>query len=298
MKEVLITGSSGRLGGKLVKVLLDTTDFNVVAVAASEEKYKKMKEREHISTTNKLRFLSNDELISSRGSLNGLYGTIHLAFSRRNQPPQQIADSLNFSTCIFKKLATSDVKKVINVSSQGVYGSTNEIRTESTLVAPDNHYTMAKYASEVIFNNFFCESQVKYFTNLRLDLVSQNNNLITTLCKQATEGHILLRGGEQIFSFIDENDAVSAMAVLILNDKYWENVYNVGWNCQRYTLIEIAKLVVKAAEDCGYIKPDIVLDKQEIKLWAGMDSSRFTELTGWTPKITLFETIIEIIKNM
>ncbi len=295
MEKILVTGSNGRLGGKLVKLLLDKTDYNVIAAASTQEKLETMKSRENISETDRLSYISNDDLITDSYPLPDIYGAIHLAFSRRREPDHRIAESINFSDKVFRKLASSDIKKVINISSQGVYGSTEEIRTEMTPVAPDNNYTMAKYATEVLFNSYFQDSKVEDYTSLRLDIVVQSNNLIQSLCKQAKEGALSLRGGDQVFSYIDENDAVSAMLAMLDCQNQWEHVYNVGWNRKRYTLVEVANIVADAAQECGYMKPVINIDKQDIKLWAGMETERFSDTTSWEPQITLDASVKSII---
>lgn len=295
MKNLLVTGASGKLGGKFVKLLLEATDYNIIAVASSEEKITAMKIREKIKDTKRLTFMSNEYFVSTDTLLSKLYGAVHFAFSRRNQPASRIANSIDFSAKVFEKLAIAKVKKVINVSSQGVYGSTKEIRTEDTSVAPDNHYTMAKYATEVIFNSIFSKCKETEYTNLRLDIVAQNNNLLQALCKQAKEGTIHLRGGEQVFSFIDEEDAVSAILAMLVSNGPWEREYNVGWNCLRLKLTEIADIVAESAEKCGYSRPDINLDKQDIQLWSGMKTDRFYNHVVWQPTIQLEDSIIKLL---
>lgn len=298
MQNILVTGSSGRLGGKFIKLLLETTKYNVIAVAFSKEKVAAMQIREKIKDSERLLFMSNENFVSADTSLPELYGAVHFAFSRRNQPANRIADSINFSTKVFEKLAISNVEKVINVSSQGVYGATEEIRTEDTPVAPDNHYTMAKYATEVIFDTIFNRCEKTAYTNLRLDIVAQSNNLLQALCRQAKEGIIHLRGGEQVFSFIDEDDAVKAILAMLVSKKPWEREYNVGWNCLRLKLTEVADIVAKSSEKCGYRRPAISLDKQDIHLWAGMDSTSFTKQTSWHPGITLEESVFKLLSDV
>ena len=56
--------------------------------------------------------------------------------------------------------------------------------------------------------------------------------------------------------------------------------------------MDVAEAVAEVAEEEGYSRPVIELDEREdIRLWAGMDSSRFMEKTGWFPQIQFFEMI-------
>lgn len=294
MEKILITGANGLLGGKIIRHLIDKTEYGIIAAASSEEKIREMAEREGISQIERIHYLSNQTFLLSEMQLPAVYGAVHLAFARRIRPAQDIAASLDFASAVFMKLASSGIDRVINLSSQGVYGNIEDIRVEEIPPAPVNHYTMAKYASEVIFNTYFENSSVPNHTNIRLDLVVQSQNLIPALSKQAKEGRIQLRGGEQRFSFIDAEDAADGVVSMLMSPGKWKNVYNLGWNRTRYTLQEIAEIVADVAEMHGYERPEIVLDKQDISLWSGMDSTRFMEHTGWKPKIDIY-TMVERI---
>ena len=197
-KKVLITGANGMIGTKLVRKILSDTVYQIVAVVSSKKKFDDLIERLSITDLNRIDYINTDKLIES--NIKDIYAAIHLAFSRRNRPVKDIALSIDNSAKVFKKLAESNIQRVINISSQGVYGNTDKIRIEKMLPAPMTTYTMAKYATEKIFENCFENTGVE-FTSLRLDLVIQSQNLVPALCKQAKEGKINLKGGEQRFSF-------------------------------------------------------------------------------------------------
>ena len=300
MKNILITGVDGMIGGTLVRRILSRTDWNVTGATFSEDLVEKMLKRERISAENaaRVRFLSNDVLTEQGTDLSGIDAAVHLAFSRRNCPAKDIAASIDFASAVFRKLAASGTERVINLSSQGVYGKAEEFRTEATPAAPETPYTMAKYAAEVIFRTHFDASAVKDYTNLRLDPVVQSQNLVIALCKQAKQGTIQLRGVEPRFSVIDVEDAAAAIAAMLESPSGWEKAYNVGWNRRRYTLTEVAEHVADTAARLGFGRPEITLDRQDIVLWAGMDSSRFTALTGWIPQTDLDGMIEKIFRNI
>ena len=292
--NILITGANGFLGGKITKCIIKDTDFDVIAVASTKEKVQEMCERESIDK-NRVHFLSNEEFLKSETVLKDVYGAIHLAFARRIRPAEEIASSLLYASAVFHKLAGSGIDYVINMSSQGVYGGTKEIRTEETIPAPENHYTMAKYAAEILFNDIMKECP--HHTNFRLDLVAQSQNIIKGLCKSTKEGKINLKGGKQVFSFIDGEDVATAVVAMLKVKGDWDSVYNVGWNRTRYTLLELAEIVVDVAEKRGYVRPEIELVEADINLCTGMDSSRFMEKTGWKPTVTLYDCIYSVLAN-
>ena len=286
--NILVTGANGFLGGKIARHIITDTDFDVIAVASSEEKVQIMCNRESVDK-NRIHFLSNEDFFKPETELKNIYGAIHLAFARRIRPANEIASSLSYASAVFHKLSECNIDRVINMSSQGVYGGTEKFRTEETVPAPENHYTMAKYAAEILFNNIM--KDCPHHTNFRLDLVTQSQNIIKGLCKSAKEGKINLKGGKQVFSFIDGEDVATAVVAMLKTDGSWDNVYNVGWNRKRYTLIELAEIVAEATVKCGYIRPEIELVDADINLWAGMDSSRFMEKTGWKPSFTLLDSL-------
>lgn len=292
--NILITGANGFLGGKITQKIITDTELDVIAVASSEEKVLSMCEKEGVDKS-RVHFLSNSEMLMPDTELNDVFGAVHLAFARRVRPAVDIASSLTYATAVFHKLANSNIDRIINMSSQGVYGATEEIRTEDTPPAPENHYTMAKYASEVLFNDIL--SNCPHYTNFRLDLVAQSQNIIKGLCKSAKEGKINLKGGKQVFSFIDGEDVAEAVVAMLKADGGWETIYNVGWNQKRYTLVELAEIVAEAAIKCGYKRPEIELTEADISLWAGMNSSRFIEKAGWRPSTGLFETVVSLLSE-
>lgn len=298
MKKILITGSDGMIGGKLVRRLIDTTDFDIIGATFTREMLDSMIARENIEQKERIQFLSNDELLAPETKLDDIYAAVHLAFSRRNRPASEIASSISFASAVFGKLTASSAERVINLSSQGIYGKVEEFRTEDTPPAPETQYTMAKYAAEIIFNTHLDNADIPDYTNLRLDPVVQSQNLVIALCKQAKEGQIQLRGGEQRFSFIDVEDAVSGITAMLLSPSGWEHVYNLGWNRSRFSLTEVAERVAAVSERLGFSRPEITLEKQDIILWAGMDSSRFTKHTGWKPEITFDQMIEKIFRTI
>lgn len=286
--DILITGANGFLGGKITRRITENTHFDVIAVARSEGKVQEMCMQEHIDKR-RVNFMSTEDFLKPETKLEEVYGAIHLAFARRTRPAAEIASSLNYSAAVFHKLADNRIERVINLSSQGVYGGTEEIRTEETPPAPENHYTMAKYAAEILFKDTL--EKCPYHTNLRLDLVVQNQNVISRLCQSAKQGKIKLRGGKQVFSFIDGEDAAGAVVTMLRTEGNWDEVYNVGWNRERYTLVQLAELVANVAEQRRYKKPEIELEEDDISLWSGMDSSLFMKKTGWKPVVKLGESL-------
>lgn len=291
--SILITGVDGFLGGKITKKILEETDSDIIGLTMSMDSVKAMLERENLSQRDRLTFLTNDDFLKSGSTDWKIDGAVHLAFSRRMQPAADIASSIPFAAGIFHKLMDCGADRVINMSSQGIYGNTSEIRMEHTVPAPATQYTMAKYAAEVLFDDIMRDCP--HHTNFRLDPVAQSQNVLKGLCKSAKEGKLVLRGGKQVFSFIDAEDVPGAVIAMLKADGDWDRAYNVGWSRRRYTLVEVADIVAEVAGKCGYKRPEIELTEDDTAIWAGMDSTKFMEKTGWKPEIGLRKTIEKMI---
>ncbi len=126
---------------------------------------------------------------------------------------------------------------------------------------------------------------------IRLDIVMQSQNLVKALCRDAKEkGLLTLRGGKQVFSYLDADDVPGAILSLLVSKSTWRPIYNVGPNRKRYTLVEVAEFVKCVAATEG-IEVQIDLTEDDSALWAGMDSSNFIADTGWKPQYDIEQMI-------
>ena len=291
MNKILITGANGNLGGTLVKELADHSSFGVVAVASEKKKVFDMLEREQVENRESVYAVSSDDFLRGEWTDDGIFAAVHMAFSRANRSSRDIAASLDYSRRVYHRLHEMKAPRVIYISSQSVYGTTSEWRTEATPVSPEIVYSMAKYAGEKLLETEFSETGA-LFSVLRLDYVIQSQRLVSALCQQArTTGVLSLKGGKQVFSYIDKTDAAKAIVALLQYDGEWRHVYNVGPDRMRLSLVEIAEVVKQVAEKHGYKGVDIQLEATDTELWSGMDSSLFTRDTGWQPSMDIYRMV-------
>lgn len=296
---ILLTGANGFLGGKLVKRLIDTTNYSIIAAASCEEKIKQMLSREDVKFKSRVIPISNEKLLNDEYDLSNIYAAVHMAFSRRMRTDAEIASSIDFSVAVFNKLYCSKVNNIIYLSSAGVYGNTKMMRYEETPPAPNSLYTMAKYAAEKIFDAYFEGCKDINRTCLRLGSVIQSQNLVQTLSKQAKEEKIIrLRGGKQEFKYIDVDDAVEAIISLLKYTRLWAPVYNICTNEQPLNLIEIAQIIVRLARQRGYGEVEIQLDEQPIEIWSQTDASRIMADTGWRPQYNMEQMIERVFDEV
>lgn len=299
MKNIVITGADGNLGGRLVKRLADSTEYGVIAVGLIREALENMLEREQIVRRDKIRLMQTDDFFAADLKAMDAAGAVHLAFARAIFPNKDIASSLDFSLAAFRKIALSGVPNAVYVSSQSVYGDEQAFREVGMSPAPGSVYAMAKYAGEKLFESVYLNTPELQHTIIRLDLVAQSQRLIIGLCKAALTDHqINLKGGKQLFSYIDADDVPAALTALLLTDKPWKPIYNVGFHCQRYTLTEIAEIVREVAAEHGNPDVRIELTENDTELYAGMDTKAFMEDTGWKPEYPIREIVSRIYTSL
>ncbi len=292
MRQILVTGANGNLGGCLVKELADNTEYGVLAVVNDKAKLFESLEREKVLNRNKVTALDQEEFFLGN---HDFYACVHMAFSRANKPCRDIAASLDYTNKVFSKVKTVNNARVIYISSQSVYGSSSEWRTETCEPAPEIVYSMAKYAGEKLLE----ASEIDSYSILRLDYVIQSQRLVAALCKSVKEEHkIYLKGGKQTFSYIDRTDVAKAVIALLNRKDEWKHIYNVGPNRMRYSLLGIAEVVKLVAENHGVKDVTIDLIEDDTELWSGMDSSLFMTDTGWTPAVDIYNMVEMIYEKV
>lgn len=297
-KMILVTGANGNIGSNLVKKLADSTSYKILAVARNKEKIYEMIENKGIINKDKILVMSYEELFQKKDSSN-IYAVVHLAFSRANRPYAEIAESLDCSKNLYRWIRNVNIFKVVYISSQSVYGAVSEWRSEQCPAAPQTVYSMAKYAGEKLLEEMFENIYDVEYTSLRLDFVIQSQKLVYTLCRNAKiDGVLNLKVGKQTFSYIDESDVVEAIVKLLDYDGKWKNVYNVGHNKVRYSLSEIADIVVNTAEKHGQNGIKVNIENSDAELGAGMDSSLFCNDTGWKPEKDIYKMVEDIYESI
>ncbi|MBQ1371510.1 MAG: NAD(P)-dependent oxidoreductase, partial [Oscillospiraceae bacterium] len=273
--------------------------YGVVAVTLSHDMVSQMLEREEISDQSRVISFEQDAFFHSDWSDLNVSAAVHMAFARGNRPCQEIANSLDYAADAYKRLYEMRVPKVLYISSQSVYGTTSEWRTEDCPPAPESLYAMAKYAGEKLLEAQFRDAPDIRCSTLRLDYVIQSQRLVTALCKDAkTTGTIHLKGGKQTFSYIDRVDVAKAIVSMLRFNGPWKPVYNVGPNRMRYTLPEIAEVVSSVAKQHGVQNVKIDLEENDTALWSGMDSSRFRQDTGWEPTMDIYQMVEAIYEKV
>ena len=297
IQKILITGAGGYVGLELVKQILTSTNYKIIALSNSRAGIQNS--ISHLSAENRVAYFPREAVLENTLPLENVDIVVHLAFARKEIPQSELVDSMIFSEKLFLQIRENKVPALVNISSQSVYGSSEGLHSESTAPCPLGYYALSKCANEIILDAVFNGNETTHATNIRLDSIAGNKNLIPTLVRQGIEDKLMkLKGGEQVFSLLDVRDAAAGILSLCQTPSpKWERTYNLGWNDLTYNLVDVANLVKAQLEKHGIHGVKISLEKCDIKTYAGMDTTKLTALTGWKPRFTLPDIIDAVIED-
>lgn len=288
MKTVLVTGASGFLGHHLVAELLKSDDTKVIAILGRPED----KANALPSGTN-ITVYPVDALFSE--IIENIDTVINCAFARSNDA-KLLASAFDFTEKLITRLEGLNVKSVINISSQGVYQrlGVGELSNEESPIEPIDLYSMAKYATEKMFNL----SSIPYVTNVRLASILMPQRFLYFFVKKAKSGEsFTVTAPNQYASLLDVTDAAAGLvAITDKNPKERANVYNLGIGTQ-YSLLEYAESVKSIGSTLGYKVLFDVADNSTT-VCAGMDCQRMKIDTGWESVIMKEEMITKLFKEL
>lgn len=289
MKKILISGAGGMVGKTVIKELLNQkNDIEIWASDINTSFWTEKHNNLHIICVNELDFVM---------STNQFDVMLQMAFPR-NVSPEQWSDGIEFAIDMLFKAKKYNVKRVINVSSQSIYGLQRcepaDINTHVSLFSP---YTTGKFCTEVVMKNLF---QDGFYTNVRLSTIispTTSERVINKFFSQIVSGNNLtVQGGHQVFSFLDVRDAACGFVKLILNEnEKWKPVYNLGTN-ENKELLEIANMAVSIANKFGY-NSKVILEKADIVLNNRIDVSLFEKDFGWKARYSLEDSMKYIFET-
>lgn len=286
-KNILITGANGYLANVLVDQLKDTNKLYLF----SRDKKTIIKKFTNLES---VYCFDNKELIEGNFNFGVIDTIIHTAFARPNTQEPDYVSSLDFTNQLFQKAARFQTNKVINISSQSVYGPTiDHFWKENDPVNPDSLYALSKYSAELMLNSIKAISKSTSIVSLRLSRlagVDQNELIYKTLQKVRNSIPIDVYGGKQLFDILDVRDAASAIVKAVDYNGGLDKVYNLGSENK----ISLDDLLSTIDAFCygKYGKSLLVknrVDSDERSY--GLDSSKFREKFDWEQKYSIEESI-------
>lgn len=294
--KIAITGASGFLGKYLTKYLAEVKHINIYAIVREQ------KSLADISNRN-IRVISTNYSVESLISiLEDVDIVIHLAA----QTMSRTTDSLKISSFYFPNVLLTEnilnashkasVKSVYIMSSNNVYSLDDNLPySESHAIISSTPYGISKVYAEILGEYFSQKTSVKVIS-LRLARLfgygERDSVIFTKFMNQAVSNQTLevWGTGETSIEYLYVKDAVSAIYNAILQD-IPSGIYNVGVN-KTYTISDIAYAINDVTCNKGGIK--FLYEKEERKYKILMDSTKFYNITKWSPSWSLKGAIEDI----
>lgn len=290
MKTILITGASGLVGKAIIKKMVTLGDKIKIYAASSNPNKIRLK-------ASNLFIINNDEIENVLAN-NEVDLFLQLAFPR-NVSENLWADGIKYSIDLLFLAHKYKVKKVVNVSSQSIYGlQRKKAADENHEIILNSPYTTGKYCTEVIMENLF---EPGTYTNIRLSTTigaETKERVPNKLFAQIVAGaDLTIKGGKQQFAFLDVRDAADGLICLITQDNIqWKPVYNLGTS-EVNSLLEIANLSVRIAKDYGYHNSKVILQEDNIVMVNQIDVGLFENDFGWKAQYSLEESLRYIFEQ-
>ncbi|UCG30547.1 MAG: GDP-mannose 4,6-dehydratase [candidate division WOR-3 bacterium] len=298
MKTILVTGSEGFVGSHLIKAL-DESKYKVVATCLPQLLPKK---GQYIA----LDILNLDLTIEifkqhDPDIVFHLAAVSSVAKSFRDRP---IAYSTNIAgTANLLEAAKSLHKKALFyfVSTCEVYGG-GECLSEGAPVDLKNPYAISKYAAELICADYHSDGLdciiLRPFTHTGPG--QAEIFVLPTIAKQISEIEkgkraplIELGNVEAKREFLNVNDIIGAYT-LALEKCVGGETYNVAGG-EGYTISELVKVFAALSKKTFELKVNPTkIRKNDIPVLLG-DGTKFSQLTGWSPKVKIEKTIEDIL---
>ena len=298
-KSILVTGGAGFVGSHLCKKLSSLASNLTIYDNLSSGKVENVK---HLP---KVHFVKADILdlkkLQSQEKTDLIY---HLAaqvvvpYSMEN-PIEDFETNARGTLNILEK-ARKDDARVVFASSAAVYGNTTQLPTPETHgFSPDSCYGLSKVVGEQYCNmyskQYGLDVTIVRFANVYgpkchgvihdfLDKISKNPEQLE-----------IIGSGMQSRDFVHIYDVVEAMLLSATSDVAIGKTFNIGFG-KTTTIIDLAKIILKilGLSEKTVIKPTNVPWQGDIKtIW--FDISKVKKTLKWTPKISLEDTLKELI---
>ena len=272
MKNLLITGGMGYLGGRIVQYLSEKTDFTLRL--STRKPNQKSSEWLKNGKTVQLDLISGKELEFER-ACDDIQCIIHLAAFNEiesiNNP--ELATTVNGIGTIklLRAAEKAGVERFIYFSTAHVYGAPLQGSiTEKSLPRPVHPYAIThKIAEDFVL----AAHDRKALTGIVLRLsngfgtpahrdIDRWTLLVNDLCRQAVNtGKLVLRSsGVQRRDFITLHDVCRATShfISLPPGRCFDGLFNLGGDCL-LRIIDMAQLIIERSQKILGFKPEIIL---------------------------------------
>ena len=298
-KNILVTGGAGFIGSHLCKKLSNFSSNLVIYDNLSSGKVENVKHLPQVHFA-KADILDLKRLQSQEKAdiIYHLAAQVVVPYSMEN-PIDDFETNARGTLNVLEK-ARKDDARIVFSSSAAVYGNTIQLPTPETHdFSPDSCYGLSKVVGEQYCNmyskQYGLDVTIARFANVYgpkchgvisdfLDKISRNPEQLE-----------IIGSGMQSRDFVHVYDVVEALLLCATSNVAVGETFNIGFG-KTTTIIDLAKIILKilGLSEKTVLKPTNVPWQGDIKtIW--FDISKIKKILRWTPKITLEDTLRELI---
>jgi UDP-glucose 4-epimerase len=300
-KNVLVTGGAGFIGYHLCKKLLTLTDKVTIYDNMSSGTMQNIKDN------SKAKFVQGDILDlktllaqPKQDLIYHLAAQVVVGYSMEN--PLADFDTNAKGTLMVLEKARKDDAKVVFASSAAVYGNPSVFPTpESYGFHPFSCYGLSKVVGEqycqMYKDQYGLEVVITRFANVYgLRCHGVIHDFLDKLAKNPDKLE-MLGTGQNCRDFVHVSDVVAALVQLGEKEGINGEVYNLGLG-KTTSILELADLILKILKLDKRTKVTTTGTSWQgdvTQIW--FDITKAKKELGWTPKVTLEESIKEVIAD-
>lgn len=276
--NIILTGSSGFIGGHLLKTL--SVNNNVYCIPSN---YINSNNLEILKEKNK--YTNWDVFIKC--------GWLGASDKNNINEPYQL-NNINHSINLFNFVRELGVNHIIGIGSSWEYGKYDKIITEDQIETPTNLYGLSKLTVKNLYSAL-CNYYNIDFAWARPFWVfgpnDKDNRLIPSIIKKCKNNeNIELHPCENIINYLYIDDFCSGINTLL--DNKVTGIYNIcnDHSIKTKRIIETIKLLLKSTSNISYNKD---YPSNFIHFWDG-DCGKLKNL-GWLPRVDIEDGLQKII---
>jgi GDPmannose 4,6-dehydratase len=318
--KVLITGITGMVGSHMADYLLENTKFNISGMCRwrspldnVEHLLKKANNNERLN----FKYADLNDLSSLIKCINEVKPDYVFHLAAQSFPQVSFSEPINtFQTNIIGTYNLLDAIKILKLnpkihicSSSEIFGKVSKENIpikENNSFHPASPYAISKVGTDLI-GKFFAEAYkmnvfiTRMFTHTgprRGDVFAESSfaKQIAMIEINKQEPTIYVGNLKSLRTYADVRDAVRAYHMLLTKKLKIGECYNIGgsFSC---TIGQMLNFLISKSKYRKKIK--IKIDTKRLRpLDADLqipDTTKFTNDTGWTPKITFEKTMLDLL---